>query len=315
MKQKLSRAADNVIRNCLQVKPKEQVLVVTDAPCREIGQLLWEAAGRVGDPVLVEILPRRMHGEEPPEAVARMLRECDVFIMPTSMSLSHTQARKEASRLGKRGATLPGITRDTMARTLNADYHKIEKLSERLARRLTQAKTACITTRKGTNLCLSLAGRRGHPDTGIIHQPGDFSNLPGGEAYIAPVEGTGRGQVVIDGSMASMGALKKDLIIVIERGRITAVANDHGRFARILAEYGPKAHNVAELGIGTNSYARITGEVLEDEKVLGTVHVAFGNNFAFGGKVRVPVHLDGIIKEPTLYLDGRLVMKDGRLTT
>jgi len=314
MKNKLVTAAENVINNCLKVKPKERVLVVTDPPCLDIGRLLWEAAGRVGDPVLVEIVSRKMHGEEPPPAVARMLRDCDVFIMPCSMSLTHTQARKEASRLGKRGATLPGITKDTMARTLNADYHKIEKLTKRLARRLTQAKTACITTKKGTNLCLDLAGRPGHPDTGIVHEPGDFSNLPAGEAYIAPVEGTARGQVVIDGSMAPIGALEKDLIFIVEAGKITAVANDCGLFAEIFKEYGSKARNVAELGIGTNNFARITGEVLEDEKVLGTVHVAFGNNFAFGGKVRVPVHLDGIIKEPTLYLDGQRVMKDGRLT-
>ncbi len=313
MKNRLTSAAENVIDNCLNIKPNERVLIVTDPPCYDIGNLFFQAAAKVGDPILVEMMPRKMHGEEPPQVIAQMLRECDVFIIPTIMSLTHTKARKDACEMGRRGATLPGITKDMMARTLNADYKKIEKYTVRLARLLTQARTAHLVTRRGSNLYLELGKRPGHPDTGIVHRPGDFSNLPAGEAYIAPIEGTAQGQLVIDGSMAPIGLLKRDLIFVIEKGHIKSIANDSGYFINIFKKYGPNSTNVAELGIGTNYFAKITGEVLEDEKVLSTVHIAFGNNFAFGGKISVPIHLDGVIKEPTLYLDGKRVMKNGRL--
>lgn len=312
MKNRLFKAAENVIKKCLKVKSKEKVLIVTDPPCFDIGKIFWQVASTKSDPILVEIVPRKMHGEEPPAMVAKLLAECDVFILPTSMSLTHTRARKLACESGKRGATLPGITKDMMARTLNANYQKIKERSVKLAEVLTRAKTAWLTSKQGTNIRMSLVGRVGHPDTGIIHKPGDFSNLPAGEAYIAPLEGTAVGQVVVDGSMAPIGLLDKKLIFVVEKGLIKSIANDKGQFQKIFRKYGRKAGNVAELGIGTNDFARITGEVLEDEKVLGTVHIAFGNNFAFGGRVSVPVHLDGIIKEPTLYIDGKCVIKDGR---
>ncbi len=289
-------------------------MIVTDPPCNIIGKIFWEEACRISDSVLVEIAPRKIHGEEPPLVVSKMIRDCDIFIMPTSMSLTHTRARIEATKAGCRGATLPGITQDIMARTLNADYQKIKKTSLKLARLLTKSKTAWVTTRKGTNLILKISGRHGHADTGIMYGPGDFSNLPAGEAYIAPVEGSAQGQIVIDGSMAPFGRLKNDLILIIENGEIKGIANDNVHLYKILKKYGPKSRNVAELGIGTNNFAKITGEVLEDEKVLGTIHIAFGNNFAFGGKVAVPIHLDGVIKSPTLYLDGRLIMKDGSFT-
>ena len=75
---------------------------------------------------------------------------------------------------------------------------------------------------------------------------------------------------------------------------------------------GPEARNVAELGVGTNDCARITGTILEDEKILGTVHVAFGNNASMGGTVKVPFHLDGVIRAPTLVVDGEVLLEDGR---
>ncbi|MEO0225315.1 MAG: aminopeptidase [candidate division WOR-3 bacterium] len=312
MKKRLFSAAENVLRNCLKIRTGERVLIITDILRYNIGQIFFQVASKFGEPILVEMLPGKMHGEEPPSIISRMLKEWDVFIIPTTMSLTHTRARRDACRLGKRGATLPGITEDMMARTLNADYKKIAKLSLKLAHLLTAARQAHLITKKGTNLRLKLGNRSGHPDTGIIHNRGDFSNLPAGEAYIAPVEGSAQGSLVIDGSMAPMGRLKNDLIFIIKDGKIKSITNDRGYFVRIFNKYGPESTNLAELGIGTNDFARITGEVLEDEKVMGTVHIAFGSNFAFGGKVSVPIHLDGVINQPTLFLDDKCIMRDGR---
>lgn len=77
--------------------------------------------------------------------------------------------------------------------------------------------------------------------------------------------------------------------------------------------HGSLAFNVAELGIGTNDRARITGNVLEDEKAIGTAHIAFGDNKSMGGTVRVASHLDGVILSPTVLIDGKPVLEGGEL--
>ena len=82
----------------------------------------------------------------------------------------------------------------------------------------------------------------------------------------------------------------------------------------MLEEAGPKARNLAEFGIGTNPNARLIGNVLEDEKVLGTCHIALGDNSTFGGKVRAGIHVDGIFLRPTVELDGKIIMKKGKLS-
>jgi len=81
----------------------------------------------------------------------------------------------------------------------------------------------------------------------------------------------------------------------------------------LLDSVGELAYNIAELGIGTNDKAKLVGSVLEDEKVMGTVHMALGDNMSMGGKISVRSHLDGIILKPTLVVDGVTLMKDGVL--
>jgi leucyl aminopeptidase (aminopeptidase T) len=298
------------------VKKGETVLVITDEPLRKIGRLLWEACRQTGaETLFVEMLPRKTSGEEPPRSLADCMKKADVLIIPTSKSLSHTKARRDACRAGARCATLPGITADTMRRTLNADYKKIARLSVRLAKILTRGSTAHVTTAAGTDVRMSLKGRKGHPDTGLVHKPGDFSNLPAGEAYLAPVEGTARGTIVIDGCIGETGVLRKPITMQVEDGYVTRISG--GAQVKILRRsirgLGKKARNIAELGIGANHKARVVGSSLEDEKVLGTVHIAMGDNASMGGKISVASHLDAILLKPTLTIDDRVIMKNGRL--
>jgi leucyl aminopeptidase (aminopeptidase T) len=312
----LQKAARTAVRKCLAVKKGETVLVITDDPLQKIGRLLWETCRQVGsEAMLAEILPRKTSGEEPPKALAECMRKVDVLIIPTSKSLSHTKARREACQGGARCATLPGITPDTMRRTLNADYQKIAKLSIRLARVLTRGSTAHVTTPAGTDIRMSIKGRRGHPDTGLVHKRGDFSNLPAGEAYLAPVEGTAQGTIVIDGCIGETGVLRKPIVMRVKDGYVTSISG--GAQVKILRRairgLGKKARNIAELGIGTNDKARVVGSSLEDEKVLGTIHIAIGDNASMGGKISVASHLDAILLKPTLTIGRRTIMKDGKL--
>ncbi len=312
----LQKAARNAVKHCLAIKPKEKVLIITDEPLRKIGYYFWEAAKEVGaEAVLTEIISRTRHAEEPPPPIAELMKLFEVLIIPTSKSLSHTKARREACEKGARCATLPGILVDTMKRTLNADYTKIAERSKKIAEAINGGKLAHLKTQAGTDITLSIEGRSCHPDTGLVYNPGDFSNLPAGEAYLAPVEGTAQGVMVVDGAMAGIGKVKKPIKMRVKDGFVVEISGgiEAKKLQKLLEPVGQLAYNIAELGIGTNDKAKIIGSVLEDEKVLGTVHMAIGDNMSMGGKVSVPSHLDGIMMKPTLEVDRKLIMKDGVL--
>ncbi len=313
----IKEAAMNTMAGCMAVKKGESVLVICDEPERKIGVTLWEAAKELGaEAMLLEIIPRSGNGEEPPFPVAELMKTVDVLLCPTSKSLTHTDARREASKAGTRAATLPGITEDCMIRCLSADYNKIAKLSERVAEVLSAGTRARVTSPAGTDVSFSIEGRCAHADTGLVHRPGDMSNLPAGEAYLAPVEGTANGTVIFEAAVAGLGKLGDEKIrLKIEDGYATEITGgpQAARLESIIEPHGRDGFNLAELGVGTNDKAEITGLILEDEKILGTVHLALGDNKSMGGNIGVPSHLDGLVLKPTLWVDEKLIMEDGRL--
>jgi leucyl aminopeptidase (aminopeptidase T) len=312
----LIEAAHVALTDCAAVKKGENVVIVTDEPLRRIGTAFWEAAKELGaDAIFCEIMPRATNGEEPPRAVAALLKDCDVFMMPTSRSLTHTDARRNACANGARGATLPRITEDTMKRTLRADYKKIEERTKQAASLVKGADVARVTTELGTDITMTLTGRECKEDTGIITRPGTSTNLPAGEAYLAPVEGTATGRFVADGSCAGIGVLNEPVAIEVVDGYATDITGgaEAKALVDLISKFGQDGRNIAELGIGTNDRAILTGSVLEDEKVMGTVHIALGDNVSMGGSVSVASHLDLIIKNPTLIIDGKEIIKAGQL--
>jgi leucyl aminopeptidase (aminopeptidase T) len=295
------------VKDCLKAQKGEKVLVVTDSELREIGEALLEAARSLEtEAMLMEIIPRERNGEEPPEPVTHAMMKSDVVIAPTSKSLTHTAARRRACAEGARVATMPGILRDTMIRCLSADYYAIADRTRKVTEMLTKAQTARVTTESGTDLTLPIGGINAIASTGLLH-----------EAYMMPAEGGSSGIFIVDGSMAGIGDLagKEPITVKVENGLATEITG--GPEADLLKEkleaVGDKAFNVAELGVGTNDAAMIIGSILEDEKVMGTIHIALGNNMSMGGTVDVPIHLDGIIKNPSLELDGEMIMDRGKL--
>jgi leucyl aminopeptidase (aminopeptidase T) len=257
---------------------------------------------------------RETHGTEPPPSIAAALLECELYIAPTSKSISHTDARKLATDKGIRGATMPDITEDMLERTMSADYAAIKLRSRALADALSNGSSVYITSPQGTDVTIPIGGRTGLSDDGDLKAPGAFGNLPAGEGFIAPVEGGTTGRIVFDGSIWPVGLLQSPLVVEIENGYAVDLSGaSAAEFRSWIEPHGREAFAVAELGIGTNDSARLTGNVLEDEKILGTIHVAFGDNHSFGGKVRVSSHQDGIVTAPTVTIDGVTVLEDGRL--
>lgn len=308
----LGPAVTTIIKRCLAVKGGEDVVVVVDPGTREIGETLRKEAASAGaDAVLAVMDERENHGAEPPRPIAAALAACDVFIAPTSKSLSHTVARKRATENGARGATMPGVTAEMLARTMAVDFDTMSMRSRAVARLLRDGSSARVTCPLGSDLTLDLTGRDGGADDGNLTERGAFGNLPCGEGYISPLSGEGR--VVIAASIAGLGVTPEPATLIIQRGHLTGAEGGLGpRLLEQLQEMGEKGTNLAELGVGTNDQAEVTGLVLEDEKILGTVHVAFGASANIGGTVSVPIHLDSVVLDVTLEIDGQRVLDAGR---
>jgi leucyl aminopeptidase (aminopeptidase T) len=315
MKTELYNAALIAVRDCMGVKKNEKVLIVTDEPLRTIVYALWQATRDLGNEVLlVEMLPRKTNGEEPPEEVAALMKVADVVLCPTSKSLTHTDSRRAASERGIRVGTLPGVTEEIMIRCMNADYNRIAERTFKLCELMEKTETIKVKAPRGTDISMPIKGRKAHASSGLFREKGQWGNLPTGEAYLAPVEGVSNGVVVVDGSMASVGMVNEPIRIVVENGYATEISGgeEAKRLIELLEPHGKDGRTVAEFGIGTNDKAILSGKILEDEKVMGTIHIAFGDNKSMGGSVRVASHLDGLIKEPTVWFDDLLVMKDGK---
>ena len=303
----LERAVETVVGPCLGVRAGEDVVIVADRNTERIAAALRAAAARLGaEPVACVMEPRTVDGEEPPAAVAAALRAATVFIAPTTRSLSHTRARKAASEAGARGATLPGVTEDMLARLMAADFPAMAARSATVAELLTAAADAHVTCPRGTDMRFDLTGRTGIADDGRLTEPGAFGNLPCGEGFISPLGGEG---VAYVSSLATLGKPDEPVRLEVVDGRL---ANDAGRWSALMDAAGTEGRNLAELGVGTNERATLTGNILEDEKMLGTVHIAFGASAGIGGTVAVPVHLDALVEAATLDVGGTRVLEHGR---
>jgi aminopeptidase len=311
----LERAVAAVVRECLGVGEGETVLVICNPVTQGLGERLRDAADDAGaDAIMAVMAERASHAAEPPEPVAAAMLEANVVLAPTVQSLSHTAARKAATEAGARIATLPGVTEEMLARVMSADMVELRRRSNAIADLLTAGREARIVCRNGSDLRLGIEGRSGIPDAGDLRQPGAFGNLPCGEGFIAPVEGTSEGRLVVDGTIATLGAGGEPAELVVEGGHLVSASGTRGqRLMDLLAGHGADGTNVAELGIGTNEKARLSGEVLEDEKILGSAHVAFGASAAIGGTVQVPIHLDCLVMEPDVTVDDAPVVRNGAL--
>lgn len=304
----LARAAETVVARCLGVREGETVLVICDPTTVELaGALRAEAGALDADAVLALMDARETDGTEPPPPLAAALGATDVFVAPTAKSLSHTAARKAATDAGARGATMPGVTVEMLARAMSVDFDETAARSRAVAELLTGGAEAHVTCPRGSDLRLDLRGREGIADDGDLTAPGAFGNLPCGEGYIAPTRGEGR---LVAASLAGIGLADGPVALEVEDGRLAA---GDERFLALLDPHGQAGRNLAELGVGTNDRAVLTGNVLEDEKILGTVHVAFGASAGIGGTVSVPVHLDVVVTDASLTVDGTQVLEAGHL--
>lgn len=302
---------------CGGVRPGETVLISTDTNKIRIAEALAGAAFAVGAfPIIMMIPPIGTHGGELPEVMVAAFREADVFLQPTTWSQTHTRARVEAIKAGKRGSTMCEITEDVLCvGAIEADYEECDKLGKKIGAVLGHSTEMRITTPLGTDVVGEVRGRPVQYETGLFRERGQFAAFPDSEINVSPVEGTAEGKIVADVRIMGVGLTLDDPVtLVLKEGKVVDIRGGVAarKFRTLLESFQDEASfNVAEFGIGLNPCARLGASNLEDLGRLGNCHCGIGSNFAIGGRVIAPNHHDVIFKDATVYLDGKVVLREG----
>lgn len=302
--------AVHVLKSNFALQENEKVLVITDDELYPIAQNFYQALKELGNEVVLTLMPDiYQSGQEPPQAVSAAMAVSDVVLCVTNASLTHTKATKAAAQKGARIGTMPGITANMMtAGAITADADEIQRLCRKFTAQLDQTEQVLIE-KDGYRLEFSLKERKGISSTGIFLHAGEYGNIPSGESYIAPLENSADGQLLVDGSIAEVGVVDEPVLLTLKQGRLVDASGEMGQKLLSLLEDGA-GRTIAEFGIGTNKAARLTGNVLEDEKVYSTIHIAFGSNQPFGGVTEAGIHIDCVVKKPHVWLDDQPFLFD-----
>ncbi|HIJ95137.1 MAG TPA: aminopeptidase [Desulfuromonadales bacterium] len=242
------------------------------------------------------------------------------IIALSNNSTSHTRYRALACTTGARFASLPHFDPDMFYSSMTVDWQALADRTARLVAAVNRAEWIHVTTPNGTDMHICKQGRYAKGDDGLLTSAGSFGNLPAGEAYLAPLEGQSHGVMVVE--WGPTRKLDEPLRILIEGGVVVDLEGNDRHRLRLeeLFAANNACRNLAELGIGTNDKASRPDNVLEAEKILGTIHLALGDNTGFGGTVSAPFHEDYVFYHPTLtaiMADGSrcIIIDDGVLLT
>ncbi len=317
----MMRGVRKILEVCCGLRAGERVVIVTDFEMGSIGELLAAGCAEMGaDPVVVTMAPREVDGAEPPAAVAAAMAEAHLVLTPTSRSISHAAATKAALGRGARVLALSDFRQEMFYEGgIGADFAAIRPTCDRVARLFTDAGQAHLTSAAGTDVRMDLRGRSGNSHSCIVTAPGVFSAFPNIEANVSPVEGTSEGVIVFDGSIPNfrLGVMREPVRLEVKGGMIAGITGGEqaGRLEGLLRERGNlEVYNIAQLAIGLNPECRqLTGQMTNDHGALGTVHIGIGTSDNLGGHTRAGLHFDGIMRHPTLRLDGRTMLEDGHL--
>jgi leucyl aminopeptidase (aminopeptidase T) len=315
-------AFDNVLDTCLAVRPGEQVVLLTDDGTDDaVVDGLREGVGARGAVAVVARMPvPRLPGSEPPTTVAAMMFEAGAIIELTSLFIGSSLARQLATGNGARYLAMPGVRLETFrdGGPLTVDFAGLRAQVEDIGAAWTRARTFRLTTPAGTDLRGSIGGRPGRVLHGLACSGGDYMAPPDIEAGTAPVEGSSNGIVVVDADLLFMGQgpLPEPVVLHIRAGELAGVeGSEKYRLTEMIDRCSDsRMSNLAEVSMAFNPAGRVCSVAMETESALGTAHIALGNSLAYGGTVDAVAHLDCVMRDATLELDGETVLVAGVAT-
>ena len=321
--ERLHAISDMVVQTCMDIRRGENVLIVCDPTTAEIGQSLHIATQKRSDRVLLIVMPKsRHHGEEPPSPVAALMRQQQVVIAATKYSLTHTRAARQALKDGARIATMPGMTFELYTEGgMTADFQDVKRRISNIANFLRRRRIINVKSESGTDVTFEVNWRDWKlDDNGICNRPRMLTNLPAGKVFILPKEGTMNGTIVIDGSWDST-LIDEPVEFIVEDGTVVdvkggtlaaTIRQSYGEVAKKLkAKDRESVWTVAEFGFGMNPSARLVGNVLEDEKRMGSCYFSIGDNTGLGGTSNAGIHVSGVLSEPSVWLDDSCLTETG----
>ena len=315
-----NKAAEVLLTTCSGCRRSEKILIVTDPASFAVAKILWDETETFPNRTLVMMSERKMHGQEPTDTVAAAMLTADVIFGCTKFSLFHSSARKKAVAAGARFVNMADYGEEMMyAGGLYADFAAAGDACRRIAAVEDGAKELTITCENGSHFRCSIEGRKPFPQFGVSTEKGTSSSPPDVECATCAVEGTACGEMIIDGSIPhpALGLIRDPIKLTIDGGRIVKI--EGGEQAKILAElmesFGDdRVYHIGEIGIGLNPMCELKGRMLEDEGCGGTAHFGCGDNTGFGGVISCPVHIDLIFRNPTITVDGTVVLDRGNVT-
>ena len=309
--------AQRLVHVNARVRPGEIVVVVTDPTMQRYADAVGTAAREAGAAVTLCVIPlRSQDGQEPPPPVARAMAEAAVIFSPVRVSITHTRAMRTALEAGARVCMMTAYTDAIMTSSalLETDFEGQADVCRRLGAAFTEGNSVLLTSPHGTDLRFGIEDRVANVLTNIP-EPGELGPIPDIEVNVVPVTGSAEGTIVADASVPylGIGILEDPVVCSVHEGYIVEMTG--GEQADFLREHlesfsDPHCFNVAELGVGLNPNARLTGEMLEDEGVMGTIHIGIGTSHTLGGEIVAPTHYDLIMWEPTITVDGRVVQRN-----
>ncbi|MBK34511.1 MAG: hypothetical protein CME26_03145 [Gemmatimonadetes bacterium] len=308
-----------LVQTCAALLVDERVTVVSDPDTVEIGEGIASAASEVAEDVTHRTIDALLvHGQEPPADVAAQMARSHVIFGVTRLSMAHTQARLSASEEGARYLSLPDYSEAVLeSQALRADFRGLTVEAESVAGALSNATEIVLYTGEGQRLVCSSEGRQGNSAPGWCPSPGSLASPPDSEANVAVVEDRSEGVFVVNGSIPcpELGLLQAEIELFVRDGLVTDIRGERSEALRSLlfGQSSSKARIIAEFGIGLNPSASLCGVMLEDEGCRGTVHLGVGGNATVGGKNEVAFHLDHVVGDATVEIDGQVIVENGTL--
>lgn len=299
-----------------ETKKEEKILIVTDDTSRKVADIMWGEMKDYPNKILMMMPDRSMHGEDPPQRIRAAMEDSDVIFNVARFSMFHAQARYAACAKGARFANMPDFSPQMLEQgALYADFAAQEALLDKFADKFV-GKEVRVTSKNGTDVTARFEGRTASHQIARCIKPGSASAPPNLESAIGPLEGTGDGVIVVDGSIPHpvLGVVSEPIRVSLKDGKITGIegGKEAEKLRELLASLNDDvAYRLAEIGFGFNNAAKLCNRMLEDEGCMGTGHFGFGSNTSFGGNQISNSHLDMVYYAPTLTVDGKVLIRDG----
>lgn len=310
-----------IVDTCAGIKPGEKVLIITDTGMDPaiIRAMLTMCVAKGAEVITTNMIQVPIPGMAPPSMVAAAAKEADVVLELTKQFIGASQCRIDACAAGARWLILCAMNPNLLKAdgAVNVDYHAIRPVGEIVQKRFGEAKTFRLLAPNGTDLSGSIEGRPGRFHWGVANGPGVLASPPDIEVGTAPLEGTSNGVAYID-VMLLMGPEERMSIpvkVTFKDGLATSIEGPRAYILQDIIDAckDPNMYNLAEIALGLNPKARVSGIPVESESALGSAHIALGNNRGYFGNTDAKAHLDLVIDSVTLYLDDEMIMKDGKL--